>query len=150
MWIGGRDAGVKASVWQVRFSGGDMSVLKRTHQQQTQTPETRPGGITGKGFLPGRSGNPGGRPTGLAEKVRKETKDGSLIIKLMIAVAEGKKIGDQKPKIQDRLDAARWLADRGWGKPVQAMEHLGPGGILKQSEVHIYIPDNKRDHGSAT
>jgi len=33
------------------------------------------GGITGKGFLPGRSGNPGGRPAGLAEQVRaKRTK----------------------------------------------------------------------------
>ena len=74
----------------------------------------------------------------------------SNLIKLMIAVAEGKKIGDQKPKIQDRLDAARWLADRGWGKPVQAMEHLGPGGILKQSEVVFYLPHNSRDHGSAT
>ena len=41
------------------------------------------GGITGKGFLPGRSGNPGGRPRGskslrnlLIEALRKKAKDG--------------------------------------------------------------------------
>jgi hypothetical protein len=28
------------------------------------------GGITGKGFMPGRSGNPGGRPKGLARATR--------------------------------------------------------------------------------
>jgi len=41
------------------------------------------GGITGKGFIPGRSGNPGGRPRGskslrnlLIEALRKKAKDG--------------------------------------------------------------------------
>ena len=29
--------------------------------------EKRPGGITGKGFMPGQSGNPGGRPKGLVK-----------------------------------------------------------------------------------
>jgi hypothetical protein len=29
---------------------------------------------------------------------------------------------------QLRLDAGKWLADRGWGAPTQAVEHSGPGG----------------------
>ena len=109
-----------------------------------------PGGVTGKGFLPGVSGNPGGRPQGLAQRVRRATHDGKTIVEFMIAVARGAKIDGRKPRLADRVDANKWLADRGWGKPVQAMEHLGPGGIPTESKVHIYIPDNKRDHGSAT
>ncbi len=108
------------------------------------------GGVTGKGFVPGQSGNPGGRPKGLAEKVRKATKDGSLIIGLMMAVVQGKKIDGQRPKIQYRLDAARWLVDRGWGRPGEAMEHLGPDSTLERSNVVIFIPDNGRDRGLPT
>lgn len=104
-----------------------------------------PGGVTGKGFLPGHSGNPGGRPKGLAERVRRATHDGKTIVDFMISVARGMKIDGRKPRLCDRMEATKWLADRGWGKPVQAMEHLGPGGIMKQSEVHIYIPHNNRD-----
>ena len=109
-----------------------------------------PGGVTGKGFLPGHSGNPGGRPKGLAERVRRATHDGKMILDFMIAVARGAKIDGRKPRLADRVDANKWLADRGWGKPVQAMEHLGPGGIPTESKVVFYIPDNKRDPGSAT
>jgi hypothetical protein len=31
---------------------------------------TREGGVTGRGFMPGQSGNPGGRPKGLGRRVR--------------------------------------------------------------------------------
>ena len=31
-------------------------------------------------------------------------------------------------RLRDRLEAATWLADRGFGKPVQAMEHAGKDG----------------------
>lgn len=107
-----------------------------------------PGGVTGKGFLPGRSGNPGGRPKGLAEQVRRATHDGKMILDFMIAVARGAKIDGRKPRLADRMDANKWLADRGWGKP--AMEHLGPDSTLEQSNVIIYIPDNGRDRGLPT
>jgi len=53
-----------------------------TDEVQEQ-PKNNLGGITGKGFLPGRSGNPGGRPRGskslrnlLIEALRKKAKDG--------------------------------------------------------------------------
>lgn len=31
-------------------------------------------------------------------------------------------------KLKDRIDAATWLADRGFGKPIQAMVHAGTDG----------------------
>jgi len=31
-------------------------------------------------------------------------------------------------RLRDQLEAATWLADRGFGKPVQAMEHAGKDG----------------------
>jgi hypothetical protein len=48
-----------------------------------EQPKSNLGGVTGKGFLPGQSGNPGGRPRGskslrnlLIEALRKKAKDG--------------------------------------------------------------------------
>ena len=48
-----------------------------------QQPKNNLGGITGKGFMPGQSGNPGGRPRGskslrnlLIQALRKKAKDG--------------------------------------------------------------------------
>lgn len=84
--------------------------------------ETTEGGITGKGFVKGRSGNPAGRPKGLAAATREVLK---------VAVAEGEDpalalarfwasvLGDKDEKIQWRMQAADRLADRGWGKPPQ-------------------------------
>lgn len=37
---------------------------------ETATSTTRRGGVTGKGFTPGRSGNPGGRVKGFAARIK--------------------------------------------------------------------------------
>jgi hypothetical protein len=59
-------------------------------------------------FKPGQSGNPGGRPKGLAAKAR-EHADKALDV---IAAA----LDDQDPKV--RIAAAKEIFDRGFGKPV--------------------------------
>ena len=72
-------------------------------------------------FQPGQSGNPSGRPklgVALADKVRKATKDGNAIVKLLVEIAEG----GLEAKISDRLAAAEMLLSRGWGKAVTQME----------------------------
>lgn len=70
------------------------------------------GGVTRQGFMPGRSGNPGGRPKGLARRVREAVgRDGERLVTFHVDVME-----DPEQKMTDRLVAARWLADRGFGR----------------------------------
>jgi hypothetical protein len=73
-------------------------------------------------FKPGQTGNPGGRPRGLAELVRQETKDGAELVAFMLRILRGR-----KQPTRYRLEAAAWLADRGFGKALQQMELSGPG-----------------------
>ena len=73
---------------------------------------TRPGGITGNGFKPGQSGNPGGRPKGLAKTVRDVCGGSPLrLAQGLLEIAE-----DPKAHNRDRVAAYRELLDRGWGK----------------------------------
>lgn len=70
------------------------------------------GGITGRGFMPGRSGNPGGRPKGLARATRELVgEDGHKLAEFWFSVMQ-----DETRRDSDRLEASRLLADRGWGK----------------------------------
>ena len=78
--------------------------------------------VVGRPFLKGVSGNPGGRPRGLAAYVRENTDGGEEIVQLMVGILRGNVIGGQVPKIRDRMDAATWLADRAFGKAVAQVE----------------------------
>lgn len=79
---------------------------------------TRLGGVTGRGFLPGESGNPGGRPKGLSRRVRELVgDDGHAIAEFMFGF-----LSNEKERTADRMDAATWLADRGFGRAVQALD----------------------------
>jgi Family of unknown function (DUF5681) len=68
--------------------------------------------ITGR-FVPGQSGNPGGRPRGLARAARELLgDDGQAIVEFWMTI-----MADDTASTRDRLEASRLLADRGWGKP---------------------------------
>jgi hypothetical protein len=93
------------------------------------------GGATGKGFLPGQSGNPGGRrPSLRTAVVRLCGEDGDELVKFWHVVAWGtdaefaKAFPRTRRTLRDRMDAARELADRGYGKAVQAVEMSGADG----------------------
>ncbi len=61
-----------------------------------------------KPWQPGQSGNPGGRPKGIAAKAREHT-DRALEV-----LAEA--LADDDHRV--RVTAAKELLDRGWGKPL--------------------------------
>jgi hypothetical protein len=76
---------------------------------------TAPARVVGRPFAPGVSGNPGGRPKGLARYVRELVgDDGRRIADFMLSVLE-----DEGERTETRMEAARWLADRCFGKATQ-------------------------------
>ena len=79
---------------------------------------------SGRPWLPGQSGNPGGRPKGLAALVRAQTNDGAELVTFMLAVLRGRK----KAPLRLRMEAAAWLADRGFGRVPMPLEHSGADG----------------------
>jgi hypothetical protein len=67
----------------------------------------------GSGRFPkGVSGNPGGRPQGLAKATRELVgEDGHRLAEFWVSIMD-----DPMRRDSDRLEASRLLADRGWGK----------------------------------
>jgi hypothetical protein len=63
-------------------------------------------------FPKGVSGNPGGRPQGLAKATRELVgEDGKALVAFWLSIME-----DETRRDSDRLEASKLLADRGWGK----------------------------------
>ena len=88
---------------------------------------TRIGGVTGKGFTPGVSGNPGGRPKGLSRRVRElGGEDGEAIAKYMLSV-----MNDERARTADRIEAGKWLANRGFGTAPLVIE----AGVTPEQSV---------------
>ena len=81
-----------------------MSLAENNHET------TRPGGITGNGFKPGQSGNPGGRPKGLARAFRDTMGSPEEAARGLLEIARTAK------RPADRIAAWRELLDRGYGK----------------------------------
>jgi Family of unknown function (DUF5681) len=88
------------------------AILHRMSVAENNTETTQPGGITGHGFKPGQSGNPGGRPKGVARTVREVCGGSPLrLAQGLLEIAENPKANNR-----DRVAAYRELLDRGWGK----------------------------------
>jgi len=78
--------------------------------------------IVGRPWAKGQSGNPGGRPKGLASYVREKTLEGEELVDFYLKVFRGEKIDGKKPGLRYRMEAGSWLSDRGFGKAVQRQE----------------------------
>lgn len=95
------------------------------------------GGVTGRGFRPGQSGNPGGRPKGLAALAREAVGGGHDLVAFYLAVFKGdtKALRTRKVTMRDRLQAGEWLAERGFGKAPIVV------GIPEDDEPHVDFND---------
>lgn len=93
----------------------------------------------GKAFPKGKSPNPGGRPKKTAEErtleqmCRERTPEAlSTVLAIM---------GDGENE-RNRLAAAQFVIERGWGKAVQPQELSGPGGKpIEIAEIKRVIID---------
>lgn len=96
--------------------------------------EKKPGGVTGKGFRPGQSGNEGGRPRGLERLFRDKLGEGGVdeAIDILLTVMR-----DPKAAAKDRLRAVEIIFDRGWGKPTQTVN--GEIGIGMSAEQQAFL-----------
>jgi hypothetical protein len=103
-----------------------------------KTTEKLLGGITGKGFMPGKSGNPNGRPkkrpisdryAAIAELPLEEN------IRLAMKLPEGATYGDavalsqMRAAIKGKTDAAREMREAIEGKATQRVELAGPDSL---------------------
>lgn len=88
-------------------------------------------------FIKGKTGNPGGRPMGLAKVVRETVgAEGWVeIVRRMYLIATG----DHGTALaKDEIAAAAWLSDRGFGKAQQSVDvtsagqHVAPGTVVVQ------------------
>ena len=70
-------------------------------------------------WLPGTSPNPGGRPRGLASKVREVTRDGADPIQILVNVLEGNVAGT---RVKDQIEASKILLDKGFGKATTVID----------------------------
>ena len=77
------------------------------------------------GWVKGQSGNPSGRPKSFASLIRAKSVEGEKLVRFAFKVLDGKEVNGVKPSIELSFRALEWLADRGWGKAVQNVEHTG-------------------------
>jgi hypothetical protein len=95
--------------------------MSATSEPSTQQPAKRLGGATGRGWLPGRSGNAGGRPRAalnVQELARQHTEQ--AVRALVEALRD--------PKL--KVAAATALLDRGWGRPIQPLQSENRTAVL--------------------
>jgi hypothetical protein len=125
------------------------------------------GGPPSTWFKPGNVANPYGNTAPIrsfAGHIRRETGYGKEIAAFYLAIMRGepikmpakvirrgprgkKTIGVQyiRPTLDQRIDAAAWLADRGWGKAKETIELTGEATPAQRLELLRRLSDDERE-----
>ena len=100
--------------------------------ESERTPPAR--GVSGR-FLPGTaSPNPAGRPKGLPAMIRAETRDGAELVAFFVSV-----LRSPRYRVDARMAAGQWLADRGFGRAVVQLDAEGRvlGASVEATVTHL-------------
>lgn len=97
-------------------------------------------------FAKGNQAAAGRGGKGLAALIKAQTNDGGTIVSLFVkvhlgepvSVMRGGSVVELEPDLDQMLAAGEWLADRGWGKATQSVEHTGADGEALQVVVRSY------------
>ncbi len=93
-------------------------------------------------FRKGKSGNPNGRPKGVAARVRELAGgDPDRFLNVVIGIAE-----DPKARAADRLRACEMLLDRGWGK-APAFVPVEEADPLELDAINQFIDERQQELG---
>lgn len=117
-------AGSAGSAGSASGTRGAGSGSGRVVAKSGETVVPQPHGGALRPFVAGQSPNPAGRPKGISALVREQTREGAEVVEFMVAVLRGRR----KAPLRLRMEAAAWLADRGFGKAPQPTELSGPEG----------------------
>lgn len=97
----------------------------------------------------GKSGNPGGRPKGLQKLIRTSLgrRGWAEVIQVQFEIATGTFESTSKTGLQakEMTNAATWLADRGFGKPVQQTDVTSNGQTVGGPVVVPLDPSGMSD-----
>jgi hypothetical protein len=103
-------------------------------------------------FQRGQSGNPGGRSRFASELARlaiARTNNGADLVDLFVTVMRGDAIRvgrtRRRPNLHERMTAAMWLADRGWGRAKEMVEILDEHTPdERRALVRVMTPEERR------
>lgn len=127
----GKETPARISARKEKVTNNNLSSV----EMQRENNGKRPGGVTGKGFLPGQSGNPGGRPKG---SIKMSTVFNRSLARLVPNDPEGRnyaqKIADTVVELAASGDvrAMKEVADRTEGRPGQMIIENRTGITLEE------------------
>lgn len=103
-------------------------------EESVKTSKIHPNSLANiqKSQVKGVCHNPGGRPKGLAAEVREAVSQGKDLIEFHLRI-----LHDEGQKTADRISAAEWLTNRGFGKAVEMVMNLSETEDSKKLAVEI-------------